>query len=238
MEKQWKSQIDSVANPEKAKILSRFFKSAPGEYGEGQKFIGCTVPQLRSIAKDFYTAPLRDYEYMMTSDIHEYRLSAFLALVERYAKAKNEQERIEIADFYINHAHSANNWDIVDLSAPKIIGEHIYANHETRILDNFSRSENIWLRRIAIVSTYTLIKHNHYSDTLRLAIRYLSDTHPLIHKATGWMLREIGKRNQQILTGFLDCHAPEMPRTALRYAIERLSPDLRKKYLNLKSSPS
>lgn len=220
-----------MANEKKIKILSSFFKTGKGEYGEGDVFIGIKVPDNRAVAKKFFDAPYDVIELMLRSEIHEHRLSALLALAERYRKTKDDESRREILDFYLSHTDRINNWDLVDLSAPQIVGEHQLRHPDPELLDRLSMSGHIWTQRIAIVATYTLIKHRQLDDTYRLAERYLSHSHPLIHKATGWMLREAGKRDEERLRRFLDRYATTMPRTALRYAIERLSPELRAHYM-------
>lgn len=233
----WKTRLAQEADEDKAKILSRFFKTAPGEYGEGDIFIGVTVPKVRAVAREFIQASPADIHNMLQSPVHEHRLSALLTLVEQYREARRDTPRRKtIVNFYLAHSTRANNWDLVDLSAPKILGEWLTVNHDPELLDRLSLSDNLWQQRIAIVATLTLIRHGLYSDTLRLARRYLTHPHPLMHKATGWMLREVGKRDLPTLLAFLDAHAHTMPRTALRYAIERLTPDQRRHYMSQKSA--
>lgn len=171
---------------------------------------------------------------MLRHKIHEFRLSGFLALVMKYKKCKSTEQRQAIVDFYVSHGTNANNWDLVDLSAPYILGAHMLEHPDRALLDNLSTCDNLWLQRIAIVSTLMLIRHGRYDDTMRLAERYLTHPHPLIHKATGWMLREAGKRDITVLLRFLDTHAHVMPRTALRYAIEKLPPETRRNYMAMK----
>lgn len=234
---QWKTRLAQEADEDKAKILSRFFKTAPGEYGEGDIFIGVTVPKVRAVSREFIHAFPADIHAMLQSPVHEHRLSALLTLVEQYHKARHDiSRRKTIVDFYLAHATRANNWDLVDLSAPKILGQWLADNPDPQLLDRLSLSENLWQQRIAIVATLTLIRHGMFSDTLRLAHRYMTHTHPLMHKATGWMLREVGKKDLPTLLTFLDAHAHVMPRTALRYAIERLAPDQRRHYMTRKSA--
>lgn len=228
----WQNSLSEHASAEKAKVLSSFFKTGKGEYGEGDTFIGVTVPDNRKVSKAHYDEPLPVIEGMLNSPIHEFRLAGLLALVERYRKLRDDQSRRETVRFYLDNAHRANNWDLVDLSAPKILGEHLLLNPDSDRLDALSRSECMWLQRIAIVATYTLIKHDRFEDTLRLAKRYLAHKHQLMHKATGWMLREIGKRRESTLIDFLDANAALMPRTALRYSIEKLSPTLKAHYMS------
>lgn len=234
MTETWKRELIDAANPEKIKILSSFFKTGKGEYGEGDKFIGLTVPLNRAIARRYRDASLDDIAKMLNEDVHEFRLSGFLALVAKFEKEKECEARKIIIDFYLKHGERANNWDLVDLSAPKILGEYLLSFPSPTLLDELSRDSCLWRQRIAIVATYTLIKHNRLDDTFRLALRYLSHPHPLIHKATGWMLREAGKRDAGRLRDFLEQHAPEIPRTALRYAIEKLDAETRRYYMNKK----
>ena len=235
MSEQIKRELTLVASKEKAEVLRRFFKTGKGEYGEGDIFIGVTVPQNRKVA--LAHAPYSNFSTiinLLESPIHEHRLCGLLILVEQYRLAKNEQEQKKrIVDFYIANAHMANNWDLVDLSAPKILGEWLIENPSAELLDQLSHSDNMWVQRIAIVSTLTLIRHSIFDDTLLIAERYLLHPHPLIHKATGWMLREVGKKSEATLLYFLDKHTHSMPRTTLRYAIERLSPSLRHHYMTL-----
>ncbi len=233
MEKRWQDELLNAARPEKIKILSSFFKTGKGEYGEGDIFIGVTVPDNRAIAKKYFDQPLDVIEKMLKHEIHEFRLSGLLALVERFKKAKSIKDRQRIAEYYVSHGTNVNNWDLVDLSAPYILGAIHLEKPDSVLLDDLSHSDNIWLQRIAIVSTLMQIRHNRFSDTLRLAQRYLSHPHPLIHKATGWMLRETGKRNETVLLDFLDEFTHTMPRTTLRYAIERLPTKLRKYYMKI-----
>lgn len=228
----WQNELRKIANEEKAVILRRFFKTGKGEYGEGDIFIGITVPQNREIAKTKFSLPYSAFDTMLESDIHEFRLSALLALVIKFKKQKDKRK--EIVDFYLKNTHACNNWDLVDLSAPYILGEYLLTNPNHALLDSLSRSSNMWEQRIAIVCTLTLIRHGMFEDTLRLAERYLPHSHPLIHKATGWMLREIGKKNIDVLRSFLDKFTPQMPRTALRYAIEKMDSVERTHYMNVK----
>ncbi len=231
MIERWQGELMKAAREDKAEILSSFFKTGKGEYGEGDIFAGITVPDNRAVARRFYKAPMRDIEAMLYHPTHEFRLSALLALVHRYKRAKEDAERQEIVDFYLVNAHRCNNWDLVDLSAPYILGEHLLSHPSPTLLDSLSRSGNLWRERIAIVATLMLIRHHRFDNTLRLAERYLPHPHPLIHKATGWMLREMGKRDENALLKFLDSHCREMPRTALRYAIERLDSEKRRYYM-------
>lgn len=230
-----KTQLAAIASEEKAQILRRFFKTGKGEYGEGDIFIGVTVPQIRSIAiQNADNANFITVANLLDSPVHEHRLCGLLILVEQFRRCrKTHQHQKEIVDFYILNAHKANNWDLVDLTAPKILGQWLLENPSSALLDCLSYSENMWVQRIAIVSTLTQIRVSKFDDTLRLAECYLPHRHPLIHKATGWMLREVGKKSETTLLDFLNKHTHSMSRTTLRYAIERLSPTLRSHYMTL-----
>lgn len=233
------TRLTYLSSADKAKVLARFFQTGPGQYGEGDRFIGVTVPKVREVAREFSSATLEDIHRLLQSEIHEARLCALLILVEQYRRARRDAaRRSEIVRFYLDHATQANNWDLVDLSCPKILGQwlaqpDINPGADPEILFTLAHSGNLWLERIAIVSTMPLIAAGRFDITLTLAEQYLSHPHPLIHKATGWMLREAGKRHLPTLLTFLDAHAPAMPRTALRYAIEKLPDDLRHHYLTL-----
>lgn len=229
---QWQAELRGLASAEKAKILMRFFKTAPGEYGEGDQFIGIPVPDIRKASLPYHTLPLEEIAEMLKSGIHEFRLAALLALVQRYKKSKTIEQKEEIVIFYLHHTEHINNWDLVDLSAPKIIGEHIAKHPEwTHILYSLADSNHLWSQRIAMVSNWTIMRHNVYQHTIALADKFIGHPHQLMHKATGWMLREMGKRNPQLLLSYLDEKAGKMPRTSLRYAIEKLSPQDRAHYM-------
>ncbi|MDE6643432.1 MAG: DNA alkylation repair protein [Muribaculaceae bacterium] len=227
----WKSEIDQAGSPEKAKILSRFFKTGKGEYGEGDIFVGVTVPVNREIAKKYFEADFSTLKSMLDSPIHEHRLSGLLALVQKYKKKKGDRDAI--VKFYLTLTDRINNWDLVDLSAPYILGDYLNENYDQSIIEKISNSSSIWERRIAIVATLAMIRKNNINLALELSRKYLTDTHPLIHKATGWILREVGKKDEKALLDFLDKHTPMMPRTTLRYAIERLDKETRTHYINI-----
>ena len=222
-------KIQDFANPEKAKILQKFFKTGEGEYGEGDIFLGVTVPELRNIAKDFYGLNLIKIERLLHSKIHEHRLTAVIILGEKYKRAK-EEEKENIFNFYLENSEKINNWDLVDLSAPKIVGDFLL-DRDKNILYKLVRSENLWEKRIAIISTFAFIRNEEFEDCLAISELLLNDKHDLIHKAVGWMLREIGKRNLEVEEEFLKEHYKKMPRTMLRYAIEKFEEEKRKKYL-------
>ena len=227
------AELQSVGTPAKAAHLQRFFKTGPGQYGEGDVFIGVVVPHTRSIAKANLGTPVSELHRLLRSDYHEARLCALLILTERFKKA-SEKERSEIYKFYLKHADRANNWDLVDLTCPTIVGLYLL-DKERDILYRMAKSECLWEQRIAIVSTISFIRNNEFADTFALAEKLFSHPHDLIHKAVGWMLREVGKRDRESLTGFLEQHALRIPRTALRYAIEHY-PELQRQYfLQLKT---
>lgn len=214
------------ANPEKAKLYQRFFKTSPGEYGEGDVFLGLTVPETRKIAKQFSHLSLSQIKNHLSSKYHEERLSALLILVHKYNKTHDKS----IIDFYLKNTKQINNWDLVDLTAHKILG-HYLSDKNKEILYKLAVSKNLWERRIAIISTAYFINNNQFSDALKISKILLKDKHDLIHKAVGWMLREIGKRNRKVLENFLKQNYNQLPRTALRYAIEKFPEKLRKSYL-------
>lgn len=225
---EWQKNLLAVSKPEKIKVLSSFFKTGKGEYGEGDKFLGITVPKNREVAKKFVSCNFHEIEKMLKSEVHEFRLSALLVLVEKFKKEK--ESRKEIVNFYLAHTKWINNWDLIDLTCPKILGEYTLNGNEG-ILFTLSESSDMWEKRIAIVSTWTHIKHGKFDVALPLCEKYLNETHDLLRKATGWMLREIGKRDEKTLTSFLDRHYKAMPRTALRYSIERLSEAQKRHYM-------
>ncbi len=215
-----------AADPDKVTVLQGYFKTGPGEYGEGDIFLGVMVPKVRKIAKSY--ASLCDFsavKALLGSKIHEERCVALLILALKY---KAEKEKVAL--FYLNNLERVNNWDLVDMSAPYILGPHLEKSGRS-LLDRLARSENIWKRRIAILATLHFIRNNDFDDTFRIAAMLLDDQHDLIHKATGWMLREVGKINPAAEEAFLKKHHRRMPRTMLRYAIERFPEKKRKFYL-------
>lgn len=227
---QLKEDMETLADPEKAKILSRFFKTGKGQYGEGDVFLGIVVPKQRTVAKKYSGLPLRDIGRLLTGEIHEHRLVALIILANAYKNADTE-DRERIVDFYLKQARNVNNWDLVDLSAPNILGEYLL-NKDRAVLYRLAGSKNLWERRIAIMSTFAFIRKNDFKDTLRISELLLNDSHDLIHKAAGWMLREVGKRDLKAEEDFLERHYSLMPRTMLRYAIERFGAEKRKMFLN------
>ena len=226
-----KQEIKSLANPEKAKIYLRFFKTGKGHYGEGDQFLGLTMPQQRIIATKYINTPLKELQELISSPIHEYRMTALIILAYKYKKA-DEDTKKEIYDFYIKNYNCINNWDLVDVTAPNIIGEYLLdRKSRRRILYEFATSDHLWKKRIAIISTFTFIKNEDFQDTINISEILLEDKHDLIHKAVGWMLREMGKRNEKVLLKFLNKHHKVMPRTMLRYSLEKLSEEKRKYYM-------
>ena len=225
-----KTDFQNLQNPEKAKQLSRFFKTGKGEYGEGDIFLGIIVPEQRKLAKKYSDIPLDDISHLLKSPIHEHRLTSLFILVLKYNK-EDEKGKKKVVDFYVSNLKHVNNWDLVDSSAPYILGNYLLDN-ERSILYRLASSDNLWERRIAILSTFSFIKNNQYEDALNISGILISDEHDLIHKAVGWMLREIGKRDIKIEEEFLQKHYREMPRTMLRYAIEKFDEEKRKSYLS------
>jgi 3-methyladenine DNA glycosylase AlkD len=227
--------IQAGSNDQKAQFFQSFFRTGPGGYAESDQFLGLTVPNQRLIAKQFSNLPLNELSETTKSPFHELRLTSLLILVNQYNKAiqaKNLQEAQTILEFYINHTPYINNWDLVDSSADKILGHWTFTHpKDQKILKQFSKSKSIWEKRIAMISCFYFIRQESFQLPLHIAETLLSDKHDLIHKAVGWMLREIGKRNLTILDEFLTKHYQQLPRTTLRYAIEKHPEAIRKKYL-------
>jgi len=215
-------------NKEQAEILQKFFKTEKGEYGEGDVFLGIRTPVQRKLCKK-YNLTLKEIQILLNSKIHEHRLCGLFCLIDKYKR--NEKLKEKIFNFYTRNAKKINNWDLVDLSAPSIFGEFLLNKQDKKILYLFAKSKNLWEKRIAIVSTYVFIKNNKFGDTLEIAEILLKDNHDLIHKAVGWMLREVGKRDIKALENFLKKHYSKMPRTMLRYAIEKFPEFKRRKIL-------
>ena len=230
----WKKELRAVAREDKIKILSTFFKTGKGEYGEGDVFIGITVPDNRSVSRRYHSIPLNQIETMLMEPVHEFRLAGLLALVEAYKRAKNDPVRCrEIAEFYLAHARCCNNWDLVDLSSQYILGEYMILTGNDNTAWQLAQSDNMWERRIAIVSMLAFVRKSLLDTPMALAGALLHSEESLLQKATGWVLREVGKRDKSRLCRFLDTHAATMPRTTLRYAIERFPADERKRYMSL-----
>lgn len=221
--------LQKLADPKRAEVSAWFFKTGPGQYGEGDVFIGITVPAMRTVSKKYLDLSLPDLKKLLSDKIHEYRLVALLILVEKYKKSDRLEQK-KIHDFYIKNTKYVNNWDLVDLSAEYIVGDFIKDADQT-VLVNLAKSNNLWEKRIAIVATYAFIKNKKFDRTLKIAQILLSDKHDLIHKAVGWMLREVGKRDLKAEEEFLKKNYKIMPRTMLRYAIERFDAKKRKFYM-------
>jgi len=224
-----KEKLQQLASPETAEILQKFFKTGPGEYGEGDIFIGVRVPDLRKLAKEFQNITTSEILAFLASSIHEERFLALLILVLNYGRG-NEIEKKKIYDLYLENTSYINSWDLVDGSAHHIVGAFLMDKNKAPLY-RLAKSENFWERRIAIISTFYFIKHDRFQETLEIAKILLTDPEDLIHKAVGWMLREIGKRDMAAEETFLKKHAMKMPRTMLRYAIEKFPEPKRQRYL-------
>lgn len=226
-----------VATPKKAKANAWFFKSGPGEYAEGDKFLGVTVPEQRKIAKQHKDLSLSEVKKLVTSSWHEERLTGLFILVDQF-KHGDEKARAQIYKFYLNHTGSINNWDLVDSSASYIVGPYLEnLSEKMKVLTKLAGSKSLWERRIAMIATGHYIYQGRADEALIIAETLVDDNHDLIQKAVGWMLREIGKRvGREPLLKFLDRHAATMPRTALRYAIEHFEPRLKAHYMSLAKS--
>jgi 3-methyladenine DNA glycosylase AlkD len=214
------SELKSFGSPERAEHSLRFFKTGPGQYGEGDLFYGTSVPEMRSVAKKYKDINLEDAQELLHSNYHECRLVALLILVEKYAHAKPGSEKKNVYEIYLKNTKYINNWDLVDSSAHKIVGAYLYDKDRKKLYE-LARSKDLWKKRISIISTANFIGRGDYSDTIKIAEILVDDKHDLIQKAVGWMLREVGKRDQKTEEKFLEKHYKTMPRTALRYAIER-----------------
>ncbi len=221
--------LKSLANARKAKILQRFFKTGKGEYGEGDVFFGITVPKQREVVKIHKDADFVTIKKLLNSKIHEYRMVGVLILADKFKKSQDIGKK-KIFEFYLKSLKSVNNWDLVDLSAP-IIGDFLIGK-DTSVLDKMAKSKNLWERRVAIIFTFAFVRKNIFKETFRISDALLRDKHDLIHKAAGWMLREVGKRDLKAVKNFLQDRYKKMPRTMLRYAIEKFEEKERKKYLN------
>ena len=216
-------ELQSKKDKNQAVILSRFFKTGKGQYGEGDIFLGIKVPIQRKIAKSYTDISFKDIQKLLNSKIHEYRLTGLFILIEKEDKEK-------VFNLYLKNTKNINNWDLVDLSAPKILGGYL-KDKKRDILYSLAISDNLWERRISIVSTFAFIKENDFKDTIKIAKILLNDKHDLIHKAVGWMLREVGKRDKELEKSFLNKYYRNMPRTMLRYSIEKFNPKEREFYM-------
>jgi 3-methyladenine DNA glycosylase AlkD len=226
-------ELHALAKPSRAFELQRFFKTAKGQYGEGDIFLGLTVPEVRKIATKYKKLPLNEIEKLTSSDFHEFRLCGLVILTLQFKASKERSEQKKIFNFYLNQAKAGyvNNWDLVDVSAP-IIGAYLVdENNPYALLEKLARSKSLWERRLAIIFTFAFIRAGEFDPTIEISQRLLKDDHDLIHKAVGWMLREVGKKDGSLLRTFLTANASQMPRTMLRYSIEKFSESERKKWL-------
>ena len=227
-----KAALKDLALPEKAAFFPRFFKAGKGEYAEGDKFLGVTVPDQRKVVKEYWNRiSLQEIAELLSSKIHEHRHCALLMLVNKFEKAKTEKEKKEIVNFYLKHKKFINNWDLVDNSDYKILGRHAYETKDDDLLRSLSREENMWSKRMAIVATMFHVKRGEFSLLKELALYNLQHPHDLMHKANGWLLREMGNKNVAELQHFLVKNYKNMPRTTLRYAIEKFDENLRQDFL-------
>jgi len=214
-----RNDLRNISDFSRVDILQRFFKTKKGEYGEGDIFLGIFVPNIRKIAKKYSNLYIEDIKELLYSKIHEERLCALLILVNQFEKG-NEAKKAKVFNFYIKNVCQANNWDLVDLSAPKIVGMYLL-NRKKEILYKFTESKNLWKKRVSVISTFAFIKEGEFKDTLKISKILLKDEHDLIQKAVGWMLREVGKRDFLVLENFLKKNHKDMSRTTLRYSIEK-----------------
>ena len=231
------NELQSISSAKDSIILSRFFKTGKGEYGEGDKFLGVRVPKTRFVVKKHINeTTIADINILTLSEWHEVRLAGFLLLIEKFKVACKENDlkkQEEIVQTYLHFLPRGNNWDLVDIVSPKILGEWIVRNpHQSKILYSLAEYENLWVQRVAIVSTLALVRNNYFEHTLSLSKQLLNHQHDLIHKAVGWLLREIWKKNNIILEKFLDENITEMPRVTLRYSIERMPMEKKKHYMS------
>lgn len=232
MKKEILRDLEKVSSKEYASTLQKFFKTGKGEYGYGDVFVGIKIPSLRSICKKYYRdISFEQLNFFTQNRVHEYRLFAFLILTYKFEKATQQQKK-DIYEYYIKHLEYVNNWDIVDLTAHEIVGQYLIDKDRKDIYELLN-SDNLWKQRVAVISTYAFIRNGDFKEILSFAKKLLTHEHDLIHKAVGWMLRNMGKKDINELRKFLDSYATEMPRTMLRYAIERLEEPQRKKYLHM-----
>lgn len=221
----------ALGNPEQATLAQRFFKTGPGEYGEGDRFLGIRVPDVRAFLPRTDVLGEAELIQLLHSMWHEERLLSLLAMVRRFSKARrDEATRERLVELYLANTAWINNWDLVDTSAPHILGEWL-RTHDRAVLDTLAASSSLWEQRIAVLATQAFIRAGEFADTLRLCEQMLTHRHDLMHKACGWMLREVGKRDEATMCAFLEAHAKKMPRTMLRYAIEKLTPEQRRHFM-------
>lgn len=227
-----KRELLACSDPKKAEHSKKFFQAYPGGYAEGDCFLGIKVPDQRRVAKAYFKdISLPEVEKLLQEAYHEYRLTALFILTYKYSRAKSEQERKGITELYLRNLAFVNNWDLVDSSAEKILGPWLF-DKDRGLLYDLAVSGDLWKQRVAVISTFHFIRQGEFEDTFRLAEMFLDHKHDLIHKAVGWMLREVGNRDLEAEEQFLKKHYKQMPRTMLRYAIEKFDPELRKRYLS------
>lgn len=224
--------LNDLSLPEKKEFLPSFFKTGKGEYAEGDKFLGVVVPDIRKVAKHYKDISFTDVEELLHNEYHECRICALIILVEKFKKEKDSDTREKIYSFYLSQTLYINNWDLVDVTCKDIVGEYLVDKSDRSILYQLAASSSLWEQRIAVVSTFAFIKRGDFTDILKLSELFLSHPHDLMHKAVGWMLREVGKKDESVLLQFLDKHHKIMPRTMLRYSIEKLTTDERKHYMS------
>ncbi|WP_284464267.1 DNA alkylation repair protein [Chryseobacterium sp.] len=230
--KEIKEALAVLSIPEKVEFFPRFFKTGKGEYGEGDLFLGVKVPDQRSVAKEYYSRlNLEELSELLSSKYHEHRLTALFMLILKFEKTKDNAIKDEIVAFYLNHLKYVNNWDLVDSSCYKILGRYAFENKKESLLRDLSEAEEMWHKRIAVVGTMHYVKKGSYDLTKEFVTRNLKHSHDLMHKANGWLLREMGNKNEKELISYLNIYYKEMPRTCLRYAIEKLDEEVRQDYL-------
>ncbi|MDR2234668.1 MAG: DNA alkylation repair protein [Chryseobacterium sp.] len=230
--KEIREALAVLSIPEKAEFFPRFFKTGKGEYGEGDLFLGVKVPDQRSVAKEYYAKiNLEELSSLLSSAYHEHRLTALFILISKFEKTKDQKVKEEIISFYLGHLQYVNNWDLVDSSCYKILGRYAFENQKESLLKELADSEEMWHKRIAVVGTMHYVKKGFYELTKELVTQNLKHPHDLMHKANGWLLREMGNKNEQELISYLNQYYREMPRTCLRYAIEKLDEEVRQDYL-------
>lgn len=229
--------LEEEGDEERARMLGRYFKTGVGEYAHGDRFAGISVPKLRALLKELGPLSLGTIESLIMNPLHDARWLGFVALVQRARGATSSQTREQLCLYYLDRVDYCNNWDLVDSSAPTILGQHLLdlpSGERLQRLLELIKEDHLWRQRIAVVATLGLIRRGSYSEAIELSIRLRNHRHDLIHKASGWMLREVGKRDRALLLHTLDLYAPELPRTTLRYAIERLSDEERRHYMTLR----
>lgn len=228
-------RLRSLAHPDRVAALQRFFKTGPGEYAEGDRFLGLTLPDVRQIVREFAALPLDDLTKLLESPRHEARTTAVIVLARQYTRG-TPRERDAIYRLYLRRTDRINNWDLVDVSAPQIVGAHVFDGRgRGDVLGRLARSSWLWDRRIAVLATFYFIRHSRPQEALRLVRLLNDDEHDLIHKACGWMLREVGKQDREMLERFLQRYGPRLPRTTLRYALERFPASVRARYMRQES---